>query len=371
MIKKFFEFSESKLFEEYSLKSVNGWGKISAEDCYDFDLKYNYDVFTKKDSEEVIDLFVDDIMVRYKSAEINIKSPNYNYDKNNWYQVNITKYEDDWYIVFYYSSSMGVVEYYLCDQLDMLLGCLVSLGFGDNIIKESVGDDSGIYSMDKVEYYRFKKKRDNFIKDEIVKIKSILTKMGFMYEFNVNSIKIETDKYRLDITKYEDEWYLVKKVNKVYQRIGISYLDGEFYKCDQFDALIKYFNSLVSHYIKESVDELEGIEELSNYREWAELDRKKISLSKHEVMSIIELLNGPYLTNIYPNIPHVQDGAVTYKNNDNFIIRITKYDDDWFTFQVSRYNAHTETYTRRIWVCDQLDSVLRMVKYSVKLKYVS
>jgi hypothetical protein len=39
----------------------------------------------------------------------------------------------------------------------------------------------------------------------------------------------------VDIEKYEDEWF--------YVRLGFKYSDNLYYKCDQFDSLIKFIKS--------------------------------------------------------------------------------------------------------------------------------
>ncbi len=113
---------------------------------------------------------------------------------------------------------------------------------------EEYNENSGIKEIDSNDYFIGigKYNMDNFEGIELVKLHNFMSKVGLLRD-GVYSDTISLLYYRgehkgvksiLSIEKYQDEWFYVR-----FNYRGISY-----YKCDQFDSVLKLLVQIFGNY---------------------------------------------------------------------------------------------------------------------------
>lgn len=212
------------MFEEYNLKNINDWQEITNYHQYEFDMKYHYDEFSDEEYSNIIKLFTD-VRVEKGKHQISITS-------NSFFSTQprlerflqhccITKYQDDWYMVYYYDNiNNGEPAYYLCDQFYNMIKCikhLVSSNISDNINESysyhEVIPNRYVYHTSNPHF------RDKIAKEGLIpkgKSESWLsdTKIDGKVIFVVNSndeyvwdSTYDDDVYRIDTNGLGNKWY--------------------------------------------------------------------------------------------------------------------------------------------------------------------
>lgn len=221
--------------ESFDLKNINDWQEITNDHHNEFDMKYHYDEFSDEEYSNILKLFTDIRVERNYTGfkhQISITSNSFfSLNNDDYFSMNITKYQDDWYMVYYYDNiNNGEPTYYLCDQFYNMIKCikhLVSSNISDNI-NESYSEVTFNDVVNRVLV--------GFNEMELNQIFGHIKGLGInIYKRSPYALRFIVGTIRFEILKLEDEWFILEqKPNK-------------YYKCDQIYGLLKCLDEVLGN----------------------------------------------------------------------------------------------------------------------------
>lgn len=369
-----------KIFEEYNLKNINDWQGITNSHHDEFNMKYPFDEFTDEEYSNILKLFTG-ARVERGGSDIFI-----NNITNNML-LSIMKYQDDWYVVYYYDNLESEDSIYLCDQFYNMIKCinyLISLNPEIKVesykwIKKfeeyNLNSYEEITTIDAISIGR-KLKIDNFTDVEFDKIISHLGGIKYFknsYKLKFNRIDNgiiywcpvegwDKTNYSNIITKLEDGWFLFYSYNKKNNH-------SNYYKCDQIDGLLECLSDLNKYkYINESNDVSGYYYKLKSHPALSEemplYDEDKLEVLRGYLFrrygmkyQIIKLHESGYSWNhgskIYDCV-RLMNESLFIRLND---IEVYIYDDDWYIVEFLDTKVNDILYYK----CDQIDGLTRFL----------
>lgn len=210
-----------------------------------------------------------------------------------------------------------------------------------------------------------KNERVYFTKSELIEILKHLPK-EFTFKIAKKQLWFHlknNKKVYILMDKLDDEWYYV--IDHATKMKPNSHIENRmcFYKCDQFEGLIKLLKDKASDLIVESNNYYIPMSNI----EWDELfdngeNVLHIEFNKKEIEGIKKCLPNNYdFENNYSNYKDKYYYIIIEnKENKGLFVSIDKIDDEWYYVMDNTNRESIHCYK-----CDQFDGLIKLIKYKI------
>lgn len=220
-----------KLFETYK----DLYKVISYDEYTNYEMSRKRFNFNKSEIDYLNSQF--DNLYFYSNSHVSI-----DYPKGIKIIVNINKFDDDWFQISISTMSQTLFDifggYYLCDGFEGVKSILEKVINQESTKILEMYNTSDFYTImdpDTIEDVL----PPNSIKMTPSEMKTIMSFHTNSRKFFKYMVKIETDIFRIEIRKYEDEWFIVQ-CNEWKK-------DEVHYKCDGLEGVEKCINNIMNN----------------------------------------------------------------------------------------------------------------------------